>query len=390
MFELIVIGGGLSGAIVAREFANLNKKVLIIEKRTKLGGNVRDEKINNILVHTYGPHIFHTNNKEVYEYMNQFWQLNDYKNIVRAQVNSKKIPIPFNFFGIDTFFPNNAQKIKKKLIKKYGKDSQVSILELLKQDDEEIKEVAQFVYDNIFLNYTTKMWDKKPTEIDENVIARVPIAISYNERYFSDKYEGIPKDGYKAAIDKILNHTNINTMVDTDANKVLKFLENGKAYFQNREFKGKIVYCGPLDELFKYKYGELPYRTLNIKFKKINKNKFQDYAVINYPAHKKITRITEYKWFGNSDENNKNTIISKEVPSQFKLNSKKYGERYYPMATKQAKNLYNKYVKLTLKYKNFYPLGRLATYKYLNMDQAILMALKMSQKLLGVKWKKKN
>ena len=216
-------------------------------------------------------------------------------------------------------------------------------------------------------------------------MARVPISISYNERYFSDKYEGIPKKGYKHAIDKILKHKNIDIIIKKDAKEILKFNDNGKIYFNGKEFIGELVYCGPLDELFDYKYGELPYRTINIKFKKINKRKKQDYAVINYPNHKRMTRITEYKLFKNFIKDNNSTIISKEYPKKFKLNSKKYGERYYPMATQKAKDLYNKYMKIALKYKNFYPLGRLATYKYINMDQAILSALEMSEKLLGVK-----
>lgn len=378
-FDVLIVGAGLSGAIIAHELALNNKKILVIEKRDHVAGNVFDHKIENINVHKYGPHIFHTNNDEVYNYMNKFWKLNSFKNQVEAEVKGKLIPIPFNFTGIDVFFPTNKEEIKKKLIDAYGEGARVSIFDFMKSDDVQIQEVAAFIYKNMFENYTTKMWGISPKNLGDDVMKRVPVAISYSTKYFRNKYEGIPQQGYANAIKNMLNHENIELKTSLNALSVLKFKDN-KTYYEGKLFKGIVVYSGPVDELLDFKYGTLPYRSLFIDFKIKNKMSYQKTAVVNYPAEPKITRITEYKKMSN-DISNK-TVISIETPGAYDVKSKLFHTAYYPVTTPEGEAQYNKYSLDLKKYDNLFMIGRLATFKYINMDVAIELALNLSKKLV--------
>ena len=377
--ELLVIGSGLSGAVVAHKFAKKGKKVLILEKRDHLAGNVYDKKISGVTTHMYGPHIFHTNNEEVNKFMNNFWELNGFKNIVEGSVKDLIIPIPFNFIGIERFFTEEAEEIKEKLISKYGKESRVGIADLLKEDDEQLKRVANFVYENVFLNYTTKMWGKKPNEIDPSVLKRVPVVIGYNNRYFSDKFEGVPKEGYTKAVENMLDHKNIEVRLSVNATDVLE-LKDGKIFFEEKEVTCPIVYTGALDELFNYEFGDLTYRSLRFEFIEEPLKKYQSTAVVNYPAHPTMTRITEYK--NMTFEESDTTIISKEYPGQYERGSKDFGVPYYPMANDESRKQYEKYSNKLKEYSNIYPLGRLARFQYLNMDQIVDNALTLAKELL--------
>ena len=358
-FDILIVGAGISGSIVARELANTGKKVLIIEKRNHFAGNIYDKLEENIFVHKYGPHIFHTDNEIVNKYMSNFWTLNNFRNKVLASVKDKLIPIPFNFEGIDLFFPENSEIIKEKLIKKFGKNTRVSIFDMMNVDDKDIKEVAIFIYENIFENYTTKMWGISPKNLDSSVMKRVPVSISYSEYYFKNKYEGIPTLGYTNTIKKILDHENISILLDTDALTLLK-LKNNKIYYKGKIFNGLVIYSGLIDEILEFKFGELPYRSLSFEFKTIDKISYQKTAVINYPSHPKITRITEYKKM--MDNISEKTIISFETPGQYDPKSHLFSTPYYPLNKKDTSILYLKYEKEIKKYKNFYPIGRLATF----------------------------
>lgn len=377
--NLLIIGAGLSGAVLANKFAKAGKKVLVIEKRDVVAGNAFDQKVNGITVHKYGPHIFHTNNEEVYKYMNNFWELNGFKNRVEGKVKDEIVPIPFNFTGIEKFWPDQATEIKEKLIAKFGMDSRITIFQMLEEKDEQLKMVADFIYENIVENYTSKMWGKKPTEIDASVIKRVPVTIGYGSRYFSDKYEGLPKDGYTAAVKKMLDHKNIEVRTGVNAVDLLE-MTNSKIYIDDKEVTCPIIYTGALDELFGYKYGALSYRSLVFEFEQINEKRIQNTAVVNYPAHQTMTRITEYK--NMTLEESEGTIISREYPGAFDKDSTNYNVPYYPMATDESREQYEKYSQELKRYKNIYPLGRLAEFKYLNMDQIIANALDLAKKLL--------
>lgn len=376
--DVLIIGTGISGVVVARKLAEKGFKVSMYEKRNHIGGNLYDYELNGVLVHKYGPHIFHTSKQNVIDFVERFWKLNGFKNVVEGFVDNKLVPIPFNFKSIDICFPNKSEEIKNRLLSRYKQES-ITILELQKDEDPMIKRLADFVYENVFLNYTTKMWNLKPDEIDPSVTARIPIILSYRNTYFNDIYEGLPVDGYTNSIKRMLDHENIEYQINVDANQYLTFKEN-KVLFKDEE--KIIIYTGPLDKLFSNKYGPLEYRSLVFEFEDINKKQFQKTAVVNYPSDPKMTRITEYK--NMTLQEAKNTIISKEFPGTYNENCEKWNEPYYPLATNLARDKYNKYKNEALKYKNLFLLGRMATYKYINMDQAIEDALILSQKIIDL------
>lgn len=376
--KIIIIGSGLTGATIARQLAESGFKIEIYEKRNHIGGNVFDTKKNNVLVHQYGPHIFHTSNEKVNNFMNQFWILNSFKNIVEGYVDNKLVPIPFNFKSIDICFPNETEEIKNKLLNLYPDRRNVPILELKEAKDEQINKLANFIYDNLFLNYTTKMWNLKPDEIDQSVTARIPVILSYNNTYFNDKYEGLPKEGYTKTIEKILDHKNIKIFLNANPIQNIKEQKN-KLFFNDKDYL--IIYTGAIDQLFNYKFGLLDYRSLFFEFETINKTKFQDTAVVNYPDDPKMTRITEYKNMTLQKVDNI-TVISKEYPGTYKIEDSKWNEPYYPLATNQAREKYNKYFEYAKQFNNLKLCGRLALYKYINMDQAIAEALDLADQII--------
>ncbi|MGL5204696.1 MAG: UDP-galactopyranose mutase [Metamycoplasmataceae bacterium] len=380
MKKIKIIGAGISGAVLARVLAENGFDVEMVEKRKTIGGNLFDEKKKGIMVHKYGPHIFHTSKNDVIEFMNRFWKLNKFKNVVEGYVDGNLVPIPFNFKSIDICFPDEKEEIKKALLEKYPNNENITILELFENKDPLINMVATFIYKNVFENYTTKMWNLKPDEIDASVTGRIPIILSYKNTYFNDKYEGVPEDGYLKTIERILNHKNIKFSINENGIDYLHFNENTIS-FKNDE-NCLIVYTGPLDALFNNEFGVLDYRSLNIKIEEISKERFQETAVVNYPAHPTMTRITEYKNM-TFDVNPNVTIISKEYPGTYSASSKDFNEPYYPLATDGARQKYLKYKKLADRFKNLYLLGRLANYKYINMDQAVEDALIMAKEIIA-------
>jgi len=241
MFNFLIVGAGLSGSVIAERIASvLNQKVLIIEKRNHIGGNCYDYKDeNNIIIHKYGPHLFHTDYKEVVDYLSNFTDWEIYHHRVLAFIDGKKVPIPFNLNTLYEVFPKTlAEKLERKLLGRYNYNSKVPIIDLLKEEDQDLKFLANYVYDKIFKNYTTKQWGLKPEEIDPQVTARVPIYVSRDNRYFTDKYQAVPKEGYSKIFERMLNHPNIKIMLNTDFKEVLSIdLENKKIYFMGQEFK---------------------------------------------------------------------------------------------------------------------------------------------------------
>ncbi len=379
--DILIIGAGLSGATVANKFAKAGKKVIVLEKRSEIAGNVYDTKMDGVLTHAYGPHIFHTDLEEVNSFMNEFWELNDYRNIVEGEVLDQIVPLPFNFTGIDKFWPNETEDIKATLIAEYGKDARVSINELLKNDNETVKEIAEFVFKNIFENYTTKMWGIAPKDIDKSVLDRVPVIIGYKNTYFNNKFEGLPKEGYTTAVAKMLDHKNIEVRLNNDALDLIEFKDT-KIFFEDLEVTCPIIYSGQIDELFNYSEGHLSYRSLSIEFESLNETHFQSTAVLNKPADPTMTRIVEYKNMTKQEIQGK-TVISREYPGAYKLGNSKFGTPYYPMANDESRLQYDKYVKLASIYTSLHMVGRLATFKYLDMDKTIEAALAKAKELLG-------
>ena len=359
----LVVGAGLSGSIVARKMAEeLDEKVLVIDRRQNIAGNIFDYKYldTGITVHKYGPHIFHTNNKTVWDYLSRFTDWYYYVFEPKVVIDGKAVTLPFNLTTLsEVFTPDIAQKYENKLIEKYGFGVKIPILELKNTDDEDLKFLAEYVYKNVFEGYTVKQWGLKPEEIDPEVTARVPIFISRDNRYFQDKYQAIPSLGYTKMVEKILQHPNIEVKLNTD-------WKDAKGNFK------RIIYTGAIDEFFDYKYGELPYRSLEFDYRIENIEYYQKSAMTNYPNNYDFTRITEHKYFLN--EKCDRTVITLEYPQAF-VNGK--NERYYPISNHDNIKLYNKYKEEADKINNLYLVGRLAEYKYYNMDTAVERALKV-------------
>lgn len=364
----IVVGCGFSGAVIANLIADkLNQKVIIIDKKNHIAGNSYDYRDkNNIMIHKYGSHIFHTNNEKVWSFLKRFSDFNNYIHKVDVVIDGKKVQIPFNFNTLYQLFPETtAKKIKEKLLEKYNYGAKIPILEFQKQNDEDLKFLAKYVYEKIFLNYTIKQWGLKPNEIDKTITSRVPLCLDNDNRYFQDKYQGIPINGYTNLIEKIVNHPNIKVVLNSDYKNFKK---------QNSELikNSRIFYTGSIDEFFDYEYGMLPYRSLKFEFEEHNKEFYQSCACINYPNDFSFTRIHEFKYYL-GDKSNK-TMIAKEYPQKFKFEE---NERYYPIINEENIKLYNKYLKKAENFKNIYFLGRLGDYKYYNMDLAVLRAIEL-------------
>ncbi len=379
MFDYLIVGSGFAGSVIAERIANvLNKKVLIIEKRNHIGGNCYDYKDENgIIIHKYGPHLFHTNDKQVFDYLSNFTDWNIYHHKVLAFIDGKKVPIPFNFNTIEQLFPSTlAKKLQEKLLSRYKYGSKVPILELKKEEDKDLKFLADFVYEKVFKNYTAKQWNMKPEDIDPEVTARVPVFIGKDDRYFNDKYQAIPKDGYTKIFERMLKHPNIKLMLNTDYKEVIDIdFENKKIYFFGNEFKGKLIFTGMIDELFNYKFGKLPYRSLDLRFETIEKEQFQEVATVNYPNDYNFTRITEFKHI--HPAKTEKTTILKEYPKEYKEGD----TPYYPVFTPENRQKYNQYRELLTDFEQIVPVGRLADYRYYDMDDIVKKALEVFENL---------
>lgn len=377
--EAIFVGCGISSATLAHQLAQKGYQIIIYEKNSFIGGNCYDYwDRHNVLVHKYGPHIFHTSDAEVYEFFCKFTKLNHFVNKVLVKVNDLCFPLPINFTSIKIICPKNASYIINFLKNSFKNQKTVSLYDIKKINDKKIKSFVDYILKNVFFNYTAKMWGIPFEKIDPSTINRVQIVLSYEHNYFpNDKWQGLPEDGYTEAIRRMVKHPNIKLMLNTNCFKKLKFDFDKKVILHNKQvFNGPVFYCGPLDKALNYKFGQLPYRSLNIEFESIKKPSYQETAVINYPGHKTMTRITEYKHMTLNKNNNPNwTTISKEYPSQFDEKSDKFNNRYYPIQSQKNQALYTKYLNVFKQFKNFYPLGRLAQYRYYDMDDAIKHAL---------------
>lgn len=375
MKDVIIIGAGFAGATVANVLANKGKNVLIIDKRDHIGGNAYDYVEEDILIHKYGPHIFHTNSKEVFDYLSNFTEWYKYEHKVLGHVDNKLVPIPFNFKSIEECLPEKAEKLIELLKKDYGEGKKVPIMELLSNENEDIRHLANYIYEHVFKYYTMKQWDMKVEELDSAVSARVPVNTSYDDRYFNDTYQYMPKEGYTKLIEKMLDNEYIEVLLNTNVTDILK-LEDGTIYYNNVPFDGDVYYTGALDELFEYKHGELPYRSLDLILERLNKT-FQDAATENYPENDvKFTRITEYKHFMEVEPKGV-TYIHTEYPFPYRRNGEVGNVPYYPIIKDENQALYETYVKEASKYPKLHLIGRLAEYKYYNMDAIVLKALEM-------------
>jgi len=361
-YDILVIGCGLSGIVIAERFANdLGKKVLIIDKRDHIGGNVYDyiDKDTNILMNKYGAHLFHTNNERVWEYINRFskWIRHDHK--VFGNVDNKLINIPVNITTVNELCNENISSTEE--MNEWLKKNQIQYDNIDNSEKMGKSRVGEILYEKIFKNYTFKQWNKYPEELDPSVLARIPIRNNFDIRYFDDKYQVLPEKGYTNFIENILTHDNIDVKLNTNYFEFIK--EHPISEFET------VIYTGPIDQYYENKGLEkLEYRSIDFIIEKHkNMNYYQTSSIVNYPElNVPYTRIVEYKHFLN--QQSKDTVIVKEITNDI-------GEPYYPVPNKKNLDLYEKYKSFTLQENKIHFLGRLANYKYFNMDSAILNSL---------------
>ena len=377
--KFIVVGCGISGATVGRLLAEAGNEVEIWDRRDHIAGNMYDYiDDHGILVHKYGPHIFHTNNEAVWEFVNRFEEWNPFKLVCGASWDGKYTPTAFNFKTIDTFYDNeSADKLKKKLLNAYPGRESASVVEVLSNSDPDIRGYAEFLFKNDYAPYTAKQWGISPTEIDPTVLKRVPLRFSYDESYFTDKYEAMPKHSYTKMFDNMLDHPCIKVKLKTDALDYISIEENTITI--DGEENVFVIYTGAIDELFGYKLGRLPYRSLRFEWKYENIDSFQQAPVVAYPKENGYTRITEYRKL--PEQKVKGTSYALEYPLPYKEGAEV--EPYYPVPTDKSNVLYERYHGMLRNMKNIMACGRLADFKYYNMDQVIAHSIEVANSIIA-------
>lgn len=376
--DCLIVGCGLTGSVIARELAEQKKKIMIWERRDHIGGNMFSyTDKHGFQIHKYGPHAFHTNKRELYAYVCQYEQWQEYKPICGAVLNKVYTPTPFNFKTIDIFYTaEKGKRLKDKLRKEYFGQKTVPITAMLEHPDSEIREYAEFLFQNDYAPYTAKQWGVSASEIDPSVLRRVPIRFSYKEELFDDSIQVMPVHSYTTFFENLLNHPNILVKFGTDALDHLS-THGEELRLDGRPIKIPVVYTGALDELFGGVYGQLPYRSLRFEWKYSPTDSFQPAAVVAYPQEVGYTRITEYKKYPPQALPGTSYVL--EYPLPYVTSSKQ--EPYYPVLTEKSVRCYQDYLRLAHCIPNLIPCGRLADFKYYNMDDALERALGISKKL---------
>ena len=384
-YDCLVIGAGMAGAVAARELAERGgKRVLVLERRAHVGGNAYDCFDGaGVLIHKYGPHIFHTNSKRVFDYLSRFTTWLNYQHQVVAnipQVEGRlELPVPFNLVSLRTVFPpEQAEALEQKLLDTYGAERKVTILELRQSADPDIRALADYVYEHVFVRYTMKQWGQKPEEIDPATTARVPVFLSEDCRYFQDEYQGMPLEGYTPMFKRLLDHPDVTVETEVEALERME-LAGDKILLDGEPFTGTVIYTGAADELFGFRYGRLPYRTLDFAFETHPVDHWQSHGTVNYTMDQDYTRITEFKYLTGQELPGVTTIM-KEYSRAY---TGADGEiPYYAIINEENNALYARYQAEAGRHSNLYLLGRLAEYKYYNMDAIAARALELCDELL--------
>lgn len=383
LYDVIVIGAGYAGATCARRLAETcGLRVAVLERRNHIAGNAYDCLDNaGVLIHKYGPHIYHTFNDRVHQFLSRFTEWTNYQHKVLANIHGTLMPVPFNHTSLKLAFgEEHGEHLYEKLVATFGENKKVPIMELREKNDAELVEVADYVYENVFLHYTMKQWGKTPDQIDPSVTGRVPVFIGDDDRYFPQApHQGMPVDGYTRMFERMLDHDLIDVFLEVDARDLLGFSADGITV-RERPYGGEIIYTGPLDELFDYDLGALPYRTLDMVFETLDQDQFQPVGTVNYTTSEDFTRITEFKNMTGQVVPGKTTIM-REYSKAFEPGS---GQTpYYAIIEDETQALYRRYRERVEGLLNFHPVGRLAEYRYYDMDAVCASALELSDEIVA-------
>jgi UDP-galactopyranose mutase len=364
MFDFLVVGAGFAGCTVAERLATcLDARVLIVDKRNHIGGNAFDHyNDDGLLVHRYGPHIFHTSSHDVFEYLSRFTDWRNYQHRVKACVDGQLVPIPIN---LDTINRLNNSNLSSNELGQYFEKLAEPVDHARTSEDAIVSKVGRDLYEKFFRNYTRKQWGLDPSELDASVTSRIPVRTNRDDRYFTDSYQVMPLRGYTRMFERMLDHPRIKVMLNTDYREV-------KDIVPHRE----LVYSGPIDAYFGHRFGHLPYRSLQFKFETHECAQFQAAPVINYPNDYDFTRVTEFKYL-TGQEHPKTTVVY-EFP-------RADGDPYYPVPRPENAEMYRRYEALARAETGVHFVGRLATYRYYNMDQVVAQALTLCTKIAGVR-----
>jgi UDP-galactopyranose mutase len=353
-FDWLVVGAGFAGSVLAERLATeRGEKVLVIDRRPHVGGNAYDEhNSDGLLIHRYGPHIFHTNADAIVDYLSRFTEWRPYEHRVLASVNNMLVPIPINLDTINRLY---GLQLNAEGLEQFFAERAEPVAEIKTSEDVVVSRVGRELYEMFFRNYTRKQWGLDPSELDKSVTSRVPVRTNHDDRYFTDTFQAMPAQGYTRMFERMLDHPNITVMLDTD-------------YFDVRDrisFK-RMVFTGPIDAFFGYRFGKLPYRSLRFEHVTLDKQWHQPVGVVNYPQDKDYTRVTEYKHL--TGQEHSRTALTYEYPAD-------EGDPYYPVPREETAALFRQYDALARSVEDVFFVGRLATYRYYNMDQVVGQAL---------------
>jgi UDP-galactopyranose mutase len=361
MFDYLIVGAGFAGGVLAERLARgSGQRVLLVDRHPHIGGNAYDHcDDSGTLVHRYGPHIFHTNSREVFDYLSQFTEWRPYEHRVLASVDGQLVPLPINLDTINRLYGLNLTAPE---VEKFFASRAVKLDHVRTAEDVIVGKIGRELYEKFFRNYTRKQWGIDASELDASVTARVPIRSNRDDRYFDDTYQAMPLHGYTRMFERMLDHPNIEILLNTDYREVL-----GDIRYR------EMIYTGPVDEFFNHRFGKLPYRSLQFRHETLDRSQYQPAAVVNYPNEHAYTRITEFKWL--TGQEHPKTSIVYEYPCA-------EGEPYYPVPQSASAELYRRYRALAIATRGVHFVGRLASYRYYNMDQVVAQALTLYGKSL--------
>jgi UDP-galactopyranose mutase len=354
MYDWLIVGAGFAGSVLAERLATeRNERVLLIDRRNHIGGNAYDRYDDDgLLIHQYGPHIFHTNSKQIFDYLSRFTEWRFYEHRVLADVDGMLVPIPINLDTVNKLYGLN---LTSEQLQDWFAERAENIGEIRTSEDVVVSVVGRELYEKFFRGYTRKQWGLDPSELDKSVTSRVPTRTNRDDRYFTDEFQFMPKNGYTRMFEKMVGHPNIDVMTQTEYDDVKNVVPHRR-----------VIYCGPIDEYFNFQFGKLPYRSLRFEHVTLDKAWHQPVGVVNYPQTKDYTRVTEYKHL--TGQEHAKTALTYEYPSA-------EGDPYYPIPKAENQELFKKYERLALATPDVWFVGRLATYRYYNMDQIVGQAL---------------